>query len=267
MPSVHKIKMNTNIATRLKAKFKWVQITSHVLHGVIQLVFLFPISTQEKNKHRIKKWSQKLLSILQVELEIEDEEYLIGRTGLVVSNHISWLDIHVINSHSPMRFVAKREVANWPVFGFMAKRLSTIFINRDSARNIKGTISEISEILKIENICIFPEGTSTFGCSVKEFKSNLFEAALLSQADVMPISIQYMDVKTGERSYAPVYADSIGLLESISSVIYAAGVKAKISCNQPIEVGDYNQLDRKKLSKLCQISVGSRIQSIESSGN
>ena len=158
----------------------WFLVIAHVLRGVITLLFFFPfISIQSKQQH-IQRWSRRLLKIFGIQLQVENANLISTESFLLASNHVSWMDIHVINAFKPIRFVAKSEVASWPIFGWMAKQLGTVFIRRDSSRHARQVVGQLADLLKTQSICIFPEGTSTIGISVQPFKANLFEAAVLA---------------------------------------------------------------------------------------
>jgi 1-acyl-sn-glycerol-3-phosphate acyltransferase len=233
----------------------WAQIWIHVLCGVCTLLFIVPFLNREKKDKKIQEWSKRLLNIFNIELEVQDAKLLGSTPHLIASNHISWLDIHVINSFKPIRFVAKSEVASWPIFGWMAKQLGTVFIRRDSARHARLVVANMADVLKTQSICIFPEGTSTIGSTVLPFKSNLFESALVAQTPVCPIAIQYISKITGIRSESPAFVGDMGLLESMSRVIEDRSLLAKITILAPCFPGSSSNLDRKELANTCQESI------------
>ena len=113
-----------NTPTRLYIAL-WFLVAGHVFRGVITLLFLFPFISSESKKQHIQGWSKRLLRIFGIELQVNNAEIISSESFLLASNHISWMDIHVINACKPIRFVAKSEVANWPIFGWMAKQLGT----------------------------------------------------------------------------------------------------------------------------------------------
>jgi len=197
----------------------WFSISIHVLEGVLTLLLFFPFTNQQSKQRHIQKWSSKLLNIFGCKLQVINSSILPSTPFLLSSNHISWLDIHAINAFQPIRFVAKSEVRAWPIFGWMAKQLGTVFINRGSSKHAVKVVSNMVEVLKSESICIFPEGTSTSGKSVKPFKANLFEAAVVAQAPVYSLAIEYVDLTTGLRSEVAAFIGDMGLLESMSKLL------------------------------------------------
>ena len=233
----------------------WAQIWIHVLWGVCTLSFIIPFLSRENKDKKIQAWSKRLLNIFNIELEVQDAKLLGSTPHLIASNHISWLDIHVINAFKPIRFVAKSEVASWPIFGWMATQLGTVFIRRDSARHARLVVAHMADVLKTQSICIFPEGTSTIGSTVLPFKPNLFESAIVAQTPVCPIAIQYISKIKGVRSESPAFVGDMGLLESMSRVIEDRSLLAKITILAPCFPGSSSNLDRKELANTCQESI------------
>ena len=113
---------------------------------------------------------------------------------LVVANHTSWLDILVISSVAPVMFVAKREVAAWPLIGATAKMRGTIFVDRTQRRQSKAANAEIAARLASgQPVVLFAEGTSNDGNRVLPFRSALFGAArdaLANASDGQTIALQ-----------------------------------------------------------------------------
>jgi 1-acyl-sn-glycerol-3-phosphate acyltransferase len=174
----------------------------------------------------------------------------------MAANHISWIDIHVINSFKPHYFVAKAEVASWPVFGWMAKQLGTLFIERGKANSIRKMVLEVSCQLSSKAICIFPEGTSTDGKQLAPFKSNLFEAAIMANAPVYSLAIQYFDLKTGQKTTAPAFIGDMGLLDSIWNLISSPPVCAVLSISAKLPV----LKERKALAELSQSLIAAQLR-------
>jgi 1-acyl-sn-glycerol-3-phosphate acyltransferase len=114
---------------------------------------------------------------------------------LFVGNHVSWVDIMAFAATSEVSFVAKREVRNWPFFGWLALLQRTVFVARDP-RKVTGERDDIAERLAAgDNLVLFAEGTSSPGTRVLPFKSALFAVAQASAPDlpltIQPVSISY----------------------------------------------------------------------------
>lgn len=112
--------------------------------------------------------------------------------ALRVANHISWLDIVALNAVAPSRFVAKAEVAGWPVIGWMAGWLGTLFLRRGDVRSSQRLIEAMGwQLRREETLTLFPEGTTGSGESLGKFHARLYQSALLTRAVVQPIAIAY----------------------------------------------------------------------------
>ncbi len=235
----------TQFLTRLRL---WIAIWIHVLAGVFTLLVFFPrFDTPNKELH-IQRWSKHLLEIFGVELSVKNSDILPNNSYLLASNHISWLDIHAINSFKPIRFVAKSEVESWPIFGWMAKQLGTVFIKRSSSRHAHVVVGEMSKALMAESICIFPEGTSTNGEIVRPFKPNLFESAVIAHVPVYTLAIRYICQKTGRRSDVAAFVGEMGLLESMANILKNRNLVVELSFFPPAGSSPQQPNDRKWLA-------------------
>lgn len=115
-----------------------------------------------------------------------------GTGYMVCSNHVSFVDIFVLSTVLPVRFVAKREIASWPVFGFISRRAGTIFIDRSRRRAVLEIAEAMSDAMRHGcNVLFFPEGTTGHGRSLLPFHANLFAAAVSAEAPVLPIVLEY----------------------------------------------------------------------------
>jgi 1-acyl-sn-glycerol-3-phosphate acyltransferase len=111
---------------------------------------------------------------------------------LYVSNHVSWVDALIIQAVQPSVFVAKDEVRGWPVVGAIASKCGVIFVKRSSITSTRQMVNEVVHALS-NGFCVagFPEGTTSIGSEVNPFYSNLFEASILADAQVLPIALRY----------------------------------------------------------------------------
>lgn len=241
---------------------RWLSILILILQGVGTLCFIFPFITSERKSRKIKDWSQDLLKILNVQIEVKGMRDLPSTPFLMVSNHISWFDIHLLNAHQPISFVAKSEVAGWPVFGWMAKQLGTLFIRRDDLKHAKNVVKEVAIALGERSICIFPEGTSTTGDKVLLFKPLLFEAAIQAKVPIYPVAIAYFCKKTGLRSQAAAFIGDMGLLESVGNILKSRGLNVTLTFLPPIDLITHSHADRKWLSQYCYDCISHEITQI-----
>jgi 1-acyl-sn-glycerol-3-phosphate acyltransferase len=112
--------------------------------------------------------------------------------GLLVSNHLSYLDIMVYSAITPCVFVSKKEVKSWPVFGALATRAGTVYIDRERTADAHRVRNEVADALRAGMlVVVYPEGTSSDGKSVLPFKPALFQSAVEAEVDITPAHIHY----------------------------------------------------------------------------
>ena len=113
-------------------------------------------------------------------------------SGLVVSNHLSYLDILFYASVMPCIFVSKSEVLSWPLFGILARCGGTVFVERSRSHGVDEPASRIADALTIGvPVILFPEGTSTDGGTVLPFRSALLQPAITTRTPILPAAIGY----------------------------------------------------------------------------
>jgi 1-acyl-sn-glycerol-3-phosphate acyltransferase len=119
---------------------------------------------------------------------------------LMVSNHLSYVDTIVLGSQANCAFVAKSEIASWPIIGLICRTMDTIFIDRNLRKDIPRVRQQIDETMRRGlGVVLFAEGTSTNGQSVLPFKTSLLESAARNRLPVHYSSLEYL-VPPGEPS-------------------------------------------------------------------
>ncbi len=158
----------------------------------IALVFWSPRRRQGVRHLVFQTWSRVLLVIVGARVVVRGR--VPERPFFLVSNHLSYLDIPVLASQIPGVFVAKKEIRSWPVFGFLCYCMGTIFIDRQSRRDIPRVLARLDREMSFgEGVMIFPEGTSSQGNAVLPFRPPLLEAAA---ASVVPVSCSALRYST-----------------------------------------------------------------------
>ncbi len=192
-----------------------------------------------------------MLAIVGVRLEHEGERIQPG--CLLVANHVSWLDIFVVNALAPAAFVAKAEVRNWPLIGLLAARNETVFLMRGSRGHARIINAEVGAILDAgRNVALFPEGTTTDGSHVLHFHAALLQPAVESGHPVQPLAISHLDAE-GKHSLAPAYAGDTSLMASLMAIISSPSLIAAVSVGSPLPTA--NGLHRKEVARQARESI------------
>ncbi|MBS1158398.1 MAG: lyso-ornithine lipid acyltransferase [Proteobacteria bacterium] len=188
-----------------------------VLAGLFVTATVFPWCSQAARRRLKSSWAIALLDSLGVEVEADLTHVTPG--ALVVANHVSWIDIYVINAALPSAFVAKAEIRQWPVIGWLAAKNDTIFLRRGSRGHARIINDEIAAVLASgQHVAVFPEGTTTDGRSLLHFHAALLQPALTAGRPVLPVAISYWEVD-GERSMAPRYDGDISLGQCARAIL------------------------------------------------
>lgn len=193
------------------------------------------------------------------------------RPSLFVGNHISYLDVFVLGGLVPGYFIAKSEVAGWPVLGQLAKLQNTLFFERRSGR-AAAQIEIMQQHLREQgNLILFPEGTSTYGTTVQPFKSSLFKAAEIDDQDVQiqPITVSYTHCRgkpmTAEFRDFFAWYDTMPFGSHFVGALSAPPVRALISYGKPVRVSDF--ASRKECAAHCEQEVAAMLADSLSDGD
>ena len=167
-------------AGRVLRFVRWMRLVAHVVSALAILRFVFPRTTAARRRALHGWWSRRLVRMVGVETRVEGSLPAPGETGVMVAaNHVSWLDVFCVSSRWPTRFIAKSEVRDWPVAGWIAERAGTLFVRRARRRDT-ARINEIvhGALAQGDSVGLFPEGTTTMGDQLLKFHSSLLEPAI-----------------------------------------------------------------------------------------
>jgi 1-acyl-sn-glycerol-3-phosphate acyltransferase len=215
------------------ALWRGLRAIGHVFHGLWVIRTEFERLSSQACAQRVRAWSCQMLDILGVELVVRGTPPGRGPI-LLVANHISWLDILVMNAAQPARFVSKADVKRWPVLGALITGAGTLYIERENRRDAMRVVHQMAESLRTDDVlAVFPEGTTGDGQNLLPFHANLIQAAISVNAPVLPVGLTFVDGHTGRRSDAPLFIGDTTLLRSIWSTLRATRVQAVVHFGEP----------------------------------
>ena len=237
---------------------KWLSAVRLFLYGLTTIIILpfqlLALSTCLPLRISIPVLHHKLITKI-IGLKIDRVgDISRDKKVLFVSNHLSYLDIIILGSLIPGRFIAKSEVANWPIFGFLSKITRTIFIRRDRKASHDQVRLIKEQLDRCEKLILFPEGTSSDGRRVLPFKSPLFDAAIFANAIVQPITIRYthlngIPVGYSSRSLFGWYGD-MDLRPHLWNALSLGIFTIEVVFHESIRADQFS--NRKKLAVYCQ---------------
>jgi 1-acyl-sn-glycerol-3-phosphate acyltransferase len=215
--------------------YRFLRIVLHLLAGVCTCALVFPLIDTAARRCRIQRWSGQLLGICGVQVEISQAASFLPPRALIVANHISWLDIFVINTLQPCRFVAKSDIRSWPLLGWLSQQAGTVFLTRGERRDVRRIFKDlVASIHAGERVAFFPEGTTGAQGEVLPFHANLFEAAIDAKVPVQPYALRYVDA-CGTHHPAVEFVGDTSFLQSLVAVLKAGPITAQLLLLAPIE--------------------------------
>ena len=177
---------------------------------------------------------------------------------LVVTNHVSWLDIFAISAVYPCSFIAKQEIGGWPVLGKMGKNAGTVFINRNSRRDVEPINQAICTALKAgQNVSFFPEARTSSGLDVLPFKAALFQSAMDAGAPIQVLALRYYD-GSGRRSTVPSYAD-VSLPVSLWRIVSMKKIRIALDYAPLFRPSEFPDKDRYGLKDIAETFVREKV--------
>jgi len=246
-------------ANNLVSVFRGSRLALHLLFGML-LAVIYPHLNQTRQRRILKSWSRQLLTILNIGIQIEGQQPARGEGGcLIVANHISWLDIYVLNAIHPAQFIAKSEVRDWPLIGWLSRRIGTIFIERALRRNASLISRRVSLLLK-QGACVglFPEGTTTDGKQVGHFHSALIQPAIDAGVKVCPMALRYQD-EEGQTSSAAAFIGDTTLVQSIWRILRCPHLNALVVYTPALQAAGEN---RRVLARIAQSAISQGLQNV-----
>jgi 1-acyl-sn-glycerol-3-phosphate acyltransferase len=235
-----------------------LRLGAHLLRGVFIVATRFSRAPAEVRHELNRAWSLELLRLCGMKLVVHNDQARLERGALVVGNHISWIDIYVVNAWRPTPFVSKAEVRHWPVIGWFARNLDTVFLEREKRSDARRIMHELAQRLESgELMCLFPEGTTSSGANLLPFHANLFQAAVLAACPVQPICIMYEDAHG--QSLAPAYIDDLTLGQTLDAILHGAPLTAHLYVCEPLAAGP----DRRGLARAAQASIETALRSMQ----
>lgn len=247
---------------RITRLFRVSKVLFFTFAGILIATIVFPATNKARKRSLIQWWSGRLLAAFNLRIvKLGQLPSTDLSNTMFIANHISWADIHALNSMIPLRFIAKSEIRSWPVFGYLAHKANVLFIDRskrhDAARIVETTSASL---VAGDNLCLFPEGTTTNGTEVRPFKSSLIEAAIQANATLWPIAVRYPKLD-GTINTSVAYAGDTTLLESVKQVLLQKQPVIELHFLTPINLSALadHEKDRRSLTLNIQQAIQNKL--------
>jgi 1-acyl-sn-glycerol-3-phosphate acyltransferase len=207
-----------------------------------------------------RAWLAAVAGTLDLQLEVRGQPVRGG--VLVVANHSSWLDALALGSVYGPGFVAKAEVAAWPVIGWLATRAGTLFLRRGTASSTAAVAEHMAwRLRRGQAVILFPEGTTRPGPWPGEFRARLFRAAVLVVAPVQPVALQYAAASGGPAPAAPFVGDQT-FVAHLARLLLAPPIRVRVEILPCLRPGAGQ--DSRTLAMQAQLAVTLAVEAAQS---
>ncbi len=225
------------------------RLLAHLLVGLLAATAVrLDLTGRLRPEPIAQRWSRRLLRILRLRVDVRGQA--IEGPRLTVANHVSWLDIPLIAASEPARFIAKSEIRDWPVAGWLANAAGTFYIRRGKG-GARPVVERLVPHLRAGgSVTLFPEGTTTDGRQVLPFHARLFGAAIEADATVQPVALRYRPGRDG-RAVAPFIGDD-DLVSHILRLLREPELRVEVIYGAPIRP---QGLDRATLAARAETAV------------
>lgn len=235
---------------------RWIfflRLGLHLADGLLKALTVFPLLGGLGRERMALKWSRRLLGLLGLRLVVRGEIPHPGSGNLLlVSNHVSWVDVYLLLAVRYVRFVSKAEVRQWPLMGWLAERAGTLFLERGRRADAARVNRRIGDVLVAGGrVAFFPEGTTTNGLVLGHFHTSLLEPAVLAGSRVQPVALRYCR-PDGSPSLAPAYTGEITMMQTLEAMAAEGEIVAEVVFLPPIPAQGHN---RRELARLAEEAI------------
>ena len=215
----------------IRASWRALRLAWHLTWGLLVVLIVFPGLDPARRWRRVHGWAAGLLHILHIKVRLMGTPpALANEQGgvILVANHVSWLDIHLLHSRLPARFISKAEVRGWPLIGRLAEACGTLFLER-SRKSDAARVNRLMAAHLAAGDCLafFPEGTTSDGQDLRPFFPSLFQPAVESGTAVWPVLLRYLN-PDGTANLAAAYFGEMSLLQSLRQVLRQPRIIAEL---------------------------------------
>ncbi|MCA8093235.1 1-acyl-sn-glycerol-3-phosphate acyltransferase [Burkholderia anthina] len=236
-----------------------LRLVVHLLRGMATVALCFSRVTPARRAEMTRRWSIRMLRICGMRIVVHNDGARLDASALVVGNHVSWLDIYAINAWRPTPFVSKAEVRQWPIVGWLAEKLDTVFLQREKRTEAMRIMHEMAERLRHGGLmCVFPEGTTSDGQALLPFHANLFQSAVSAGCAVQPVCLMYEDAQQ-RQSVAPAYTGDLSLGKSLDMVLRGGPLVVHLYVCDPIPPGG----DRRTTSAAARDAIAAALETLQ----
>lgn len=236
----------------LRQTFRLAALVTVLGSGALEICSRL-LCTSPKNRAQVRAiWlraiCRRLLRVFDIRASYEG---VAPASGMLVCNHLSYLDIIILAAHQPMTFVSKREVRDWPGIGWLTRCAGTLYIDREQKADVLRVGAQLtSTIEQGVVVCIFPEGTSSDGSAVLPFRASLLQPAVNRGWPVTPAHLSY-GLADGSVEKEVCYWRDMSFGPHLLNLLGKREITARVAYGSPM----LPLCDRKELARMLRAGV------------
>lgn len=244
-------------ASRVRVAWRAVRALLHIGLGVAVCALAFPLLDHRRRARIVSWWARGFLAALGLRLQVRGAWPSTPGRYLLVSNHITWLDIFVIHAVEPVRFVSKSEVRSWPLAGYLATRAGTLYVDRARKRDTIDIGVQMYDVMAGgEPVGVFPEGTTSDGSVLLPFFSPLLQPAVRCHASLVPAGVRYRRADGSINTDLAFIGDQT-FLQSVQVTLRQPDTRVEVRLGAPIACAG---LHRRELTQLAEDAVAGLLE-------
>lgn len=197
-----------------------------IVVGLLSVGVIYPFASQARREWMNRLWSRALLRVCGLSVHVSGEALMSGPV-LFVANHVSWIDIFVMNAVRPTAFIAKSDIRRWPIVGWLVAGAGTVFIERGRRRAVHGVGLAMRERFdQGAAVGLYPEGTTSDGLALLPLHVGLLEPALFAGAPIQPLVLIY--ARQDDRTGFPAFVGEETLVANVCRLLSARGLNVRV---------------------------------------
>ncbi len=229
-----------------------------IASSLLSVAVVYPFLPLSGRNAMNQNWSRALMKICGVHVRVHGQPKMSGAT-LWVSNHVSWVDIFILSSVRCVAFIAKSEIRQWPIIGWLVAKAGTVFLNRHQRQAIKDVSAQMAHrFTRGEVLGLFAEGTTSTGFDILPFRSSLFEPAIHSAVSVQPIALRFYH--HGERSGYLAFVGEQNLVQNLCLLISTTQVMVEVDFLPVLSAAQCQEMGRNKVSERAHAMIAQAVR-------
>jgi len=225
---------------------------------LLSVATIYSLASRPQRSRMNRAWSRLLMCLCGVRVRVLGQPCRQGAV-LWVANHVSWIDIYILAGVRGILFIAKSEIRQWPVLGWLVARVGTVFLQRGQRNSLKLVAEQMAHCFgEGEALGLFAEGTTSSGLDVLPFHASLFDPAMRTQVAIQPVALRFF--YKGQRSDFAAFVGEETLVHNLWTLLRTRGVAVEAVFLPVLTASDYADWSRAQVAQHLQTLIGQAVR-------